>query len=64
MPAAHQARLSASLQKILASPEIRQGLQAQGWRVDDTSPGALAQRIKTDRAIYKDIVQGNGIKPD
>lgn len=64
MSPAHQARLSASLQKILASPEIRQGLQAQGWRVDDTSPGALAQRIKTDRAIYKDIIQRNGIKPD
>lgn len=64
MPPAHQARLSASLQKILASPEIRQGLQAQGWRVDDSSASALAQRIKTDRAIYKDIIQRNGIKPD
>ena len=37
MPAAHQARLSQELEKILSSREIRQKLFLQGWRVDDAS---------------------------
>jgi tripartite-type tricarboxylate transporter receptor subunit TctC len=62
MPPAHQARLSAALQQILDSREIRQNLLAQGWRVDDPSPKALAERIKADRATYKEVIARNGIR--
>jgi len=62
MPAAHQARLSTELQRILGSREIRQSLLVQGWRVDDPSPKALAERIKADRALYQEVIARNGIQ--
>lgn len=62
MPPAHQARLVAALQKILASREVRQSLLVQGWRVGDTTPKALADRIKADRAIYKEVIARNRIQ--
>jgi len=62
MPPAHQARLSSELQRILMSREIRETLLAQGWRVDDPSPRALAERIATDRANYKDVITTNKIR--
>ena len=64
MPAAHQARLSAELGKILGSREIRQKLFLQGWKVEDTSAAALAQRIKSDTATYADVIAKKGIKLD
>lgn len=62
MPPAHQAQLAAALQKILLSREVRQSLLVQGWRGEDTSAKALADRIKADRAQYKDVIAKNGIK--
>jgi len=62
MPAAHQARLSLELQRILTSREIRETLLSQGWRVDDPSPKALAERIAADRAVYKDVITRNKIR--
>lgn len=64
MPAAHQARLSTELGKILGSREVRQKLFLQGWKVDDTGPAALAQRIKSDTALYGDLIAKKGIKLD
>jgi len=64
MPAAHQARLSAELVKILGSREIRQKLFLQGWRTEDASPAALAQRIKSDTATYGELIAKKGIKLD
>ena len=64
MPAAHQARLSSELGKILGSREIRQKLFLQGWKAEDNSPTALAQRIKSDTATYGDLIAKNGIKLD
>ena len=64
MPAAHQARLSKELTQILGSREIRQKLFLQGWRVDDASPVGLAQRIKSDTAIYGGLIASKGIKID
>ncbi|MEN9543696.1 MAG: hypothetical protein RLZZ598_529 [Pseudomonadota bacterium] len=61
MPAAHQARLASELQRILSSREIRQKLLVQGWRADDPGSKALAERIKSDRALYKDVIARNGI---
>lgn len=62
MPPAHQARLSAELQRILSSREMRQSLLVQGWRADDPSPKALAERIRVDRALYKDVIARNRIQ--
>ena len=64
MPAAQQARLSSELGKILGSREIRQKLFLQGWKAEDNSPTALAQRIKSDTATYGDLIAKNGIKLD
>lgn len=64
MPAAHRARLSAELDKILGSREIRQKLFLLGWKAEDNSSSALAQRIKSDTAIYRELIAKKGIKSD
>lgn len=64
MPAAHQARLSQELEKILSTREIRQKLFLQGWKVDDPSAKGLAVRIKQDTKTYQDIIARNKIKVD
>ena len=64
MPAAHQARLNTELAAILNAREMRQKLFAQGWRVGDTSAAALAQRIKSDTAVYGSVIAEKGIKLD
>lgn len=64
MPAAHQAKLSQALEKILNTREMRQKLFLQGWKVDDPSAKALAQRIQQDTQIYRDIIVRNKIKID
>ena len=64
MPAAHQARLSQELEKILSSREIRQKLFLQGWKVDDASAKGLAARIQQDTKTYRDIIARNKIKID
>lgn len=62
MPAANQARLAGEFGKILTSRDIRQKLFLQGWKVDETSPAALAQRIKSDTALYGDLIAKKGIR--
>ncbi|MFC5524080.1 Bug family tripartite tricarboxylate transporter substrate binding protein [Polaromonas jejuensis] len=64
MPAAHQARLSSEFGKILGSREMRQKLFLLGWKADDTSATALAQRIKSDTATYGDLIAKKGLKLD
>ncbi|CAN5447017.1 tripartite tricarboxylate transporter substrate binding protein [soil metagenome] len=64
MPAANQARLAAELEKILSSRDMRQKLFLQGWKVDDTSPRALAQRIDQDTATYRGVIERNKIRID
>lgn len=64
MPAAHQARLSSELGKILGSREMRQKLFLLGWKAEDTSATALAQRIKSDTATYGALIAKKGIKLD
>ena len=64
MPAAHQARLSSELGKILGSREMRQKLFLLGWKAEDNSPTVLAQRIKSDTATYGDLIAKKGIKLD
>jgi tripartite-type tricarboxylate transporter receptor subunit TctC len=64
MPAAHQARLAAEMEKILSSREMRQKLFLQGWKVDETNPRALQQRIRTDTAVYQAVIERNRIRID
>ena len=64
MPAANQARLANELEKILASREMRQKLFLQGWKVDETNPKALAQRIRQDTATYQGVIERNKIRID
>lgn len=64
MPAAHRARLSKALQEILHSPEVRGKLLAQGWRVDETSPAALAARIAQDSRTYSALIAKQNIRLD
>ena len=62
MPAANRARLAAELSRILQSREIRQVLLAQGWRTDDSSPEAAARRIRSDSALYGELIARQGIR--
>ncbi|WP_066266956.1 Bug family tripartite tricarboxylate transporter substrate binding protein [Hydrogenophaga palleronii] len=64
MPAAHQARLSSELNKILLDREVQQKLLVQGWRVDDPSAKALKARIASDTVVYRDIIERNKIRLD
>ena len=64
MPAANQARLAAEMAKILGSREMRQKLFLQGWRVDETTPKTLQQRIKSDTATYQAVIERNRIRID
>lgn len=64
LPAAHRARLSAELEKIMASRDIRQKLLAQGWRVDDASAKALALRIQQDSSAYAEVIAKGKIRID
>ena len=64
MPAAHLARLSTELEKIIGAREMRQKLFLQGWRVDEVGSKALAQRIAQDTATYGDVIARNKIRID
>ncbi|HSV84215.1 MAG TPA: tripartite tricarboxylate transporter substrate binding protein [Ramlibacter sp.] len=64
MQPAHLARLRTELEKIIGARDMRQKLLAQGWRVDDVSAKALAQRIQQDSAVYADVIARNNIRLD
>lgn len=64
MPEAHQARLNAEIARILQSKEVKEKLLQLGWKVEDTSPKALADRIKSDTALYGALITARGIKLD
>ena len=62
MPPAQVARLRTELEKIIGAREMRQTLFVQGWRVDDVSAKALADRIQKDSAVYADVIRRNSIR--
>lgn len=64
MPAAHVARLSATLSEIVRSPEVRQKLVQQGWDVAGTQAEGLAARIKQDTAQLGGVITSRGIKAE
>ena len=63
-PAAHHARLNHGIAKILNNREVKLKLFLQGWKVEDTTPAALALRIKSDTVLYGALIAKKGIKLD
>ncbi len=63
MPKAHIARLSVLLTEIVRRPEVREKIFIQGWQVAGTSAEGLANRIKTDTAKMRDVIERNRIRP-
>lgn len=64
MPETNQARLNTEIAKILETKEVREKLLQLGWKVEDTSPKALAARIKSDTALYGALITAKGYKLD
>ncbi|MBK7474347.1 MAG: tripartite tricarboxylate transporter substrate binding protein [Betaproteobacteria bacterium] len=64
MPAEHQAKLNAELAKILQGKEVKEKLLTLGWKVEDTSAKALADRIRSDTALYGALISAKGYKLD
>jgi tripartite-type tricarboxylate transporter receptor subunit TctC len=61
-PTALVDKISADVRDILSQPEVRQTLISQGATPLSLNPAAFKQRIETDRAKYKQIIQERGIK--
>jgi len=61
MPAPIVARLSALISEIVRSPDVRQKLFAQGWQVVGSSPEGLANRIKSDTALFGGVIEALAI---
>jgi len=61
MPAPVVARLSSLISEIARSPEVRQKLFAQGWQVVGSSPEGLANRIKSDTALFGGTIKALAI---
>jgi tripartite-type tricarboxylate transporter receptor subunit TctC len=64
MPAAHQAKLNAEIAKILNDKQVREKLLQLGWKVEDTSIMAAAERIKSDTTLYGRLIKAKGYKLD
>jgi tripartite-type tricarboxylate transporter receptor subunit TctC len=63
-PPAIVARLNREVNDILASPEGREAIVAQGMEPDPGPPEALAQRIRTDIEKWRGVVAKAGIRPE
>ena len=63
-PPAIIARLNREVNDILASPEGREAIVAQGMEPDPGPPEALAQRIRTDIEKWRGVVAKAGIRPE
>ena len=58
------ARLNTEIVKILNDPEVRNKLGADGSEVVTMTPQEFAALIKTDVAVWADIVKASGVKLD
>jgi len=57
-------KLSAQLTKLLADPELRERLLAQGSEARGTTPEALARFMREDRERTRKVIRAAGIKLD
>ena len=63
-PAAIVARLNADMLKVLARPDVKDTLGAQGLDVRSSSPEQFAAHIKSEIARFTRIAKAAGIKAD
>ncbi|NMM75249.1 LacI family transcriptional regulator [Acidovorax sp. SRB_14] len=61
-PAAIVNTVNAEVNKLLATPEMKAAIQAQGAEAEAMSPERFATLLKTDYAKWKGIVQASGAK--
>ena len=64
MPRAVIAKLAALLSDMARTPEMRQKLFQQGWQVAGTTSEGLAQRIRQDTTLFRDMIARQGIKAE
>jgi tripartite-type tricarboxylate transporter receptor subunit TctC len=64
MPTAVAQRLSEEMVKILRQSDIRQRLFDQGWQTLGTAPEGLANRMKSDTALWGGVIAMTGTKLD
>jgi hypothetical protein len=64
MPEAVVNQLSALINEIVRSSEVRQKLFQQGWQVVGSTPQALAQRMHSDTETLGRIIRDRGIRAE
>lgn len=55
-------KFSRDLRTVLASPELKQRMQAYGMTLTGSTPEALAELMKTDSARWTKVIRDNNIK--
>ena len=63
-PTAVISRLNAEINSILAVPEVREYIQSQGANAQASTPDELAQRVKSEIAVWTDVVKKSGMRVD
>ena len=63
-PAQVVTTLNAEVNKLLANPEVRAAIKAQGAEPEAMTPAKFAALIKTDYAKWKGIVEASGVRVD
>jgi tripartite-type tricarboxylate transporter receptor subunit TctC len=58
-------RLNAAFVKVLAQPDVRQGLEMQGLEIErDLTPAGLAVFMRREQAKWKDVIAAAAVKVD
>jgi tripartite-type tricarboxylate transporter receptor subunit TctC len=55
-------RLNRELNLVLASAQVREALEQQGVDVEPGTPGALAEKIRTDTLKWREVITSAGIR--
>ena len=63
-PARYVTTLNAEVNKLLADPEVRAAIKAQGAEPEAMTTASFAALIKTDYAKWKGIVEASGVRVD
>jgi tripartite-type tricarboxylate transporter receptor subunit TctC len=63
-PAAIVRRLNEEAVKVVALPEVQAAMSRQGLESETTTPRELAQRIKSETAVWAGVIRDAGIKPE
>jgi tripartite-type tricarboxylate transporter receptor subunit TctC len=63
-PAAVVNRLNAEILRVLAQPDVRERLTAQGIEIVTSTPQELAAIIKRDAEIWAKVVKATGARID